>query len=64
VKDHVIFSHAAHTSASITCAECHGDVGRQERLAQFRDVTMKACVVCHQDRLASLACNLCHELGQ
>lgn len=64
VKDYVIFGHAAHARASIGCTECHGEVGKQERLTKVRDVTMKACVDCHQDRQASLACNLCHELGQ
>jgi hypothetical protein len=64
VKDYVNFGHAAHGQPSLGCAECHGDVAKQEPLAKFRDVTMKACVDCHQDRQASLACNLCHELGQ
>ena len=64
VKDYVIFGHDAHARASIGCAECHGDVARQEPLTKIRDVTMKACVDCHQDRQASLVCNLCHELGQ
>ena len=64
VKDYVIFGHAGHARAGIGCAECHGDVSKQEPLTKLRDVTMKACVDCHQDRQASLACNLCHELGQ
>lgn len=64
VKEYVIFGHAAHARASIACAECHGDVARQDQLAMFREVTMKACVECHSDRQASLACNLCHELAQ
>ena len=63
-KDYVIFTHAGHARGGVLCTECHGDVYGQQPLKRFRDLTMKACVDCHQDRQASLACNLCHELGQ
>jgi len=64
LKSYVIFSHAAHARAGLTCAECHGAGAQLDLPARRPAVTMQACMDCHQDRQASLACNLCHELGQ
>lgn len=63
-RDFVIFSHARHRGAQIPCADCHGDVSRMEPLKRHREVTMQACVECHQQRKATLVCNACHDLGQ
>ncbi|MBL0157431.1 MAG: cytochrome c3 family protein [Bryobacterales bacterium] len=64
LKSYVIFGHAAHARAGLTCAECHGAAAQLDLPVKRPDVTMQACMDCHQDRQASLACNLCHELGQ
>jgi hypothetical protein len=64
LKSFVIFGHAAHARAALACAECHGAAAQLDLPVRRPDVTMQACLECHQDRQASLACNLCHELGQ
>jgi hypothetical protein len=64
VKDFVTFNHQRHAEAKAPCATCHGEVYTMEPLKVERPVTMVACVACHKERKASIACNLCHELGQ
>ena len=64
VPDFVFFSHAMHLAAKVECAACHGPVEQRAVLVQEVPTTMKACVECHRTRGASIACNLCHELGQ
>jgi len=64
VPDFVFFSHASHLSAKTACASCHGAVERRDVLAQEAPTNMKFCMDCHRRQGASLACNLCHELGQ
>jgi len=64
VRDFVIFSHARHATAKIGCASCHGEVDAQATLKLERPTTMAACVACHKEHKATVACNACHELGQ
>lgn len=64
VKDFVFFSHARHSEAKVECSTCHGEVYQAETLKVERPVTMAACVACHKERKATIACNVCHELGQ
>ncbi len=64
VKDFVFFNHQRHADAKVVCATCHGEVFTMDTLKQERPVTMVACVACHKEQKASIACNLCHELGQ
>ena len=64
VPDFVFFSHARHLSAKIECAACHGPVHQRDVLEKEVPTSMKACMDCHRVRGVSLACNLCHELGQ
>jgi hypothetical protein len=64
VKDFVFFGHARHAEAKVECATCHGNVYQTEALKVERPLTMAACVACHKERKATIACNVCHELGQ
>ncbi len=64
VPDFVFFSHARHSSAKVSCAECHGPVQQRHVLAKEVSTSMGACMDCHKQRNASLACNVCHDLGQ
>ena len=64
VKDFVVFPHGAHAEAKVGCATCHGEVYAAAKLQLERPVTMAACVACHKERKATVACNVCHELGQ
>jgi hypothetical protein len=64
LPDFVFFSHARHAAAKVECEACHGPVEKRDVLEREVPADMKTCVACHQDRGASAACNLCHELGQ
>lgn len=61
VKDYVFFSHAKHR---LDCSVCHGNVMGMTAVTKVRGTDMKACVDCHKERRASVACPICHELGQ
>ena len=58
----VIFGHQNHGEAGIECSECHGSVSERDVLWKEKDLSMKACVDCHQARQASTECHLCHKL--
>jgi hypothetical protein len=60
----VFFSHQAHLKAKANCATCHGEVQARAALWQEKEITMAACMNCHQERKASTDCNLCHELSR
>ncbi len=59
----VFFSHQKHIDAKVDCVVCHGEVRNQNALRQEKDVSMAACVNCHQLRKASTSCGLCHTVG-
>jgi glucose dehydrogenase len=64
VPDFVFFSHERHAKAGTTCNACHGPVETRAVLAKEASTSMTACMSCHRKEKASLACNVCHELGQ
>jgi len=64
IPSFIFFSHARHVEAEATCRDCHGDVSQQAVIELARPTTMLACIDCHQERRASIDCNLCHDLGQ
>jgi hypothetical protein len=64
VPDFVHFEHDRHTSQGTACGECHGPVATRDVLAKEVSTSMAACMSCHQQRKASIQCNVCHELGQ
>lgn len=63
VPSHVYFSHRRHTQAGgIECETCHGDIGsRQEPVDRtLVDLSMNACIDCHDETGTSNDCLLCH----
>lgn len=58
--DHVFFPHFRHLSSGVECEECHGDVGKVDRLRQVT-FYMGFCIDCHRDREAPLECVGCHQ---
>ncbi len=64
VPDYVFFSHGRHARAKVECESCHGPVARREALEKEKRTDMRSCMACHKARGASIACQVCHELGQ
>jgi quinoprotein glucose dehydrogenase len=64
LPDFVFFDHAKHVKAGVECSSCHGPVEQREVLKKEVSVSMVACMDCHRAKSASIACNVCHELGQ
>lgn len=62
LPDYVRFSHGRHARGKIGCAECHGDVNTQEQTEPARALNMKACVDCHAQHGAKVACGVCHSI--
>jgi hypothetical protein len=60
LPDHTRFVHAAHVTAGVECATCHGDVAGMSQVAQVRSLKMNDCVTCHQATLAPTECVICH----
>jgi hypothetical protein len=46
----------------VTCGTCHGAVESRDVLWKQKDISMTACVECHQVRKASIACDTCHDM--
>jgi hypothetical protein len=59
----VFFSHKSHIDAKVDCAVCHGAVQNQDVARKEKQMTMVACVSCHQLRKAPTSCGLCHDIG-
>jgi hypothetical protein len=62
LPEYVRFSHARHARGKVPCAECHGDVGKQEQTEPANALNMYACVDCHTRKKASVACGVCHSV--
>ena len=62
VPDFVSFSHQKH--ARTDCSSCHGPVQTRDVLMKEISTGMVACMDCHRQKQASIACNTCHDLGQ
>jgi hypothetical protein len=57
----VTWTHRTHLQAGLQCAQCHGNVGELDAMAEETGVTaMASCVTCHQAQKASTACITCH----
>jgi hypothetical protein len=65
VVGHVYFSHAAHVKyGKMDCSECHGDMKSATEpvtVSQIGNLTMSACMKCHEERKASNDCLTCHK---
>lgn len=62
LPDFVYFNHARHIAKDVKCEECHGDVGKMERVYQALPMTMGWCINCHrtQKEPAPTQCITCH----
>ena len=62
IPGYVFFSHKEHLAkAKASCETCHGPVRERDALRKEKEISMAACMDCHRERQASLACNFCHE---
>jgi len=62
IPSYVSFSHRVHLAANATCGDCHGNVADSVAVAKEGDISMGACMTCHQMRKVGIDCNFCHEL--
>jgi energy-converting hydrogenase Eha subunit A len=51
---------AAEAIPSATCAICHGDVAKMQRVSQVNSLKMGNCVDCHRQYGAPTDCTTCH----
>jgi hypothetical protein len=59
----VSFSHRVHMEHGNTCAECHGQVARRDRIYKETDISMAGCLNCHREKKAAVECDTCHTLA-
>ncbi len=65
VPEFVYWSHAAHLTAGVTCANCHGAVERSDAMRRETNVATKVgCITCHETRQILSDCGDCHEPRQ
>ena len=62
---HVYFSHEAHVKwGEMECKDCHGDIASTTEpltTSQVEDLSMEACMACHEERGANNDCIACHK---
>jgi hypothetical protein len=63
VPDFVSFSHKVHVTgaAALDCDVCHGPVREMDVMQRVKDISMPACVECHQQKQAPVRCDTCHD---
>lgn len=49
LPDYAYFNHAAHVTAGVGCASCHGRVDQMEEVYQEQPLSMGWCLDCHRD---------------
>lgn len=59
---HVFYSHRRHVAvAQIECSDCHGPIGESDAPPErVEQMSMDACVECHEKEGASVDCVTCH----
>lgn len=57
---HVLFRHAPHYQAGVSCSTCHGDLTKATVAQRTVHQTMGTCLTCHRQRHASQDCAACH----
>ena len=62
IPSYVSYSHRVHLAAKAVCSDCHANVAESVAVAKEGDISMGACMTCHQMRKAGFDCNFCHEL--
>jgi len=48
LPDYVFFNHSAHLTAGVGCESCHGNVAKEVKVMQEKDLSMGACLTCHR----------------
>jgi hypothetical protein len=63
LPDYVFFSHETHVTEArrSACETCHGPVAEMDVMQRVRDISMAACVDCHQQQQAPARCDTCHD---
>jgi Cytochrome c7 and related cytochrome c len=61
IPSYVNYSHRTHLGAKAQCSDCHANVAESEKVAKEGNISMGACITCHQTRGAGIDCNFCHE---
>jgi hypothetical protein len=49
LPDHVYFNHSIHVAKGVSCATCHGELGRMALVAKAEPLDMRFCLDCHRD---------------
>jgi hypothetical protein len=57
---HVMFKHAPHYRASVSCTTCHGDMTKATVAEKSVTHNMGTCLTCHRQRNATQDCAACH----
>lgn len=60
LPDYVFFNHTEHMEKGAKCSTCHGDVAQMDVMHKVTDISMGACMACHQANKASVSCTYCH----
>ena len=60
VPDHVYFTHRMHLRQELDCAECHGEIGAEDRVTMPEEFLMGFCIRCHKSRRGPMDCVACH----
>lgn len=58
---YVFFNHRTHLEKGATCQTCHGPVAQRDVITKEVDISMGACMDCHQKNKASNGCTFCHD---
>ena len=61
IPDWVYYSHRVHLNAKAVCSDCHANVAESEAVSKEGDISMGACMTCHQMRKVSFGCRFCHQ---
>ena len=64
VPPFVYFNHRSHVNANAPCAQCHANAGGSEAVSKEGNISMDACMTCHQMRKVSFGCRFCHDFRQ
>jgi len=62
IPNYVNYNHRVHLNAKNVCSDCHANVAESVKVSREGDISMGACINCHQKKGASADCSFCHEL--
>lgn len=59
-ESHVLFRHAPHYNAGVSCSTCHGDLTKAVTAELAVKHNMGTCLSCHRQKHATEDCAACH----